>query len=121
MCDVLVTKDGIELWSTGDARRYGLALPSSAFSGADGERNCLCGVDFEDVLAGHASTWKRGGGLSGFGGWSEVGPDGQTWWEGYDVCVEHDGYDAIFRSDGRAASSLEEWESGHAEVGEVSR
>lgn len=114
MCDVLVTADGVELWTLGEAHRYGIAVPESALNHPiHGSGRCWCGTDPEPLLAAHGSVWRRERTMSGQG-WSEVGADGRTWWEGYDTVTPHpdfDDVDVISRSDGRVAMSLDDWEA----------
>lgn len=113
MCDVLVTADGIELWTLDQAHRYGIAVPKETFNNPIHGDRCLCGADIAPLLDVHSSTWRHERTLSGRG-WSEIGPDGRTWWEGYDILEPHPDYDdvdLISRSDGRRALTLEDWEA----------
>lgn len=113
MCDVLVTKDGIELRTIADARRYNIAVPDTADHHYYGADTCFCDADLEAVLAAHPSSWRQAWTMSG-GGWSEVGDDGRTWWEGYDIETPDPKYPSqcsISRSDGRSELTLDEWEA----------
>lgn len=111
MCDVLVTVDGIELRTIEQARRYGVAVPASAEHDHYGAGWCLCEADLGPLLARHPSTWREEATSAGFG-WAEVGPDGRTWEDGFDVQTEHPRVNVLLveRSDGRRAMTLEEWE-----------
>lgn len=108
MCDTLTTHEGAELGCVDDVRRYGIEVPDDI----EGDR-CLCSLELPEVLVGHPSAWKRQG---WFDGWAEVGPDGRTWFEGYDANVEIDGVVHMRRSDGRTAATLEEIEAARAPV-----
>lgn len=114
MCEVLVTADGIGLWTPGEDHCYGIAVPVESLNNPiHGDSRCWCGTDLEVLLAEHPSTWRQGLTVSGRG-WSEVGPDGRTWWEGFDTETPHEKWDDVLfvsRSDGRAALTLEEWEA----------
>lgn len=117
MCDVLVSKDGIELETVGDAARYGLAVPASLLSNPiHGDRKCLCGINVEELLNLHPSTWRRGAGLAGSRGWSEEDADGCTWWDGFDRYDPGDDErsGSIARSDGREARTLDNREASGA-------
>lgn len=114
MCDSLTTKDGIVLRTLGDLLRYGINVPEWALDCAVAEEDrCLCWVDVPGVLAGHPSRWRPGLLMSG-DGWDEVGPDGRTWWEGYDIHTPDPTIEravTMSRSDGRRAMTLEQWEA----------
>lgn len=116
MCEVLVTADGIELWTPGEAHRYGIVVPVESLNHPiHGDSRCWCGTDLAALLAGHPSIWRHGLTLSGRG-WSEVGSDGRTWWEGFDTETQHEKWDDVAfvsRSDGKTALTLEEWEASH--------
>lgn len=113
MCEVLVTADGIELSTLDEARRYGIGIPADAGGRFHGDDWCLCSLDLEAVLDAHPSVWKAGFTMSG-DGWSEVGPDGRTWDEGFDIRTEDPKYPGMInirRSDGRKDLTLNDWEA----------
>ena len=102
MCQNLVTYDGFEIECCRDARLYGLAIGTDDYT-EDGA--CLCNADLETAFAQHSSEWKRG-----VWGWDEVGPDGRTWYEGYDIetrDTEWDNLVHVSRSDGKTEASWE--------------
>lgn len=114
MCDTLFTKDGIELRTIGEAIRYGISFPAGSYDAGD-EDWCFCRLygELGDVLAGHSSQWVEGS-YHVFGRFAEVGPDGRTWWDGYDIEEKAEGHTSLItisRSDKRAALTLEEWEA----------
>lgn len=115
MCDTLITVDGIELTTVGEARRYGVAIPDRFFSTHSGADRCLCGVGLDALLAGHAAAWQEGVFWAG-SGYAELDADGRTWFDGFDLQTRHPHLDIveIERSDGRRELTLEAWEAAHA-------
>jgi len=116
MCDILTTADGIELTTPDELRRYGIDVPTWAGAEPGDDHRCLCSIDIAGVLAGHPAAWRWGFSLSG-DGWEEVGPDGRTWWEGFDVRTKDPRYTRgvrLARSDGRSKMTLEAWEAAQA-------
>ncbi len=112
MCYTLVTKDGIELRTIGEAKRYGITIPAEALTEYSGGAACLCNVEIEPLLATHSSAWRASFALPG-DGFAEVGDDGRTWWDGYDVATPDPGRartTRLSRSDGRRAITLAQWE-----------
>lgn len=105
MCDVLITKDGIELSSVGEVARYGIKVPDHISRGS-----CLCAFDLGKILP---SNWVPSG--SPFGGFQEVGPDGKTWEDGYE-CIDKGTHLVRFRPDGRKPATLQEWENGEIPI-----
>lgn len=106
MCDTLTTVDGAELVSVGELRRYGITVPDDV----EGDR-CLCHLELDAVLEAHTSEWKPDGWHEGF---AEVGPDGRTWFEGYDNNKRKGRVTHMRRSDGRTAKTLEQIEAERA-------
>jgi hypothetical protein len=116
MCDALTTKDGIMITTVGEARRYGIAMPDTAFATAHGDQDCLCGTDLAAALNEHPSLWNDGF-FDGSFGYAEVDVDGRTWFDGYDMESPDPDYPRMIRvarSDGRSAITLEQWEAQRA-------
>lgn len=121
MCEVLVTADGIELRTVGEVARYGIGLPEWASEDPDDRDRCLCELDLPAVLAGRPSAWREGFAMPG-DGWCEVGADGRTWHEGFDLLTKDPKYPRsarLGRSDGRTAMTLDDWEAASARYGAV--
>jgi hypothetical protein len=110
MCDTLITKDGIEIRSLGDAKRYGLPIPDESIERWSPD-NCLCRVALDELL--DRTKWRPDRSIFTFsGGWAEIGDDGRTWPEGYDITHTNGWMLRLFRGDGRQPLTLEEWEKG---------
>jgi hypothetical protein len=99
MCDTLTTRDGAELSSVADARRYGIDVPAH-LDGAD----CMCALELPDVLERHPATWRR---TAWNDGYDELDDNGRSWEDGYDLRREVDGVIIVERSDGRQPATIE--------------
>jgi hypothetical protein len=94
MCDSVMLLDGTEVWSVGGLRTKDFDVPSEV-----GERECLCRVDLEAILAADGRRFKRG--YFGMCEWSEQDAEGRTHWEdAYDYVEKGEAfYEMVKRPD----------------------
>lgn len=101
VCANLIFANGCVIESVGDLRKIGVIIDADQW-----DTYCLCGVDVASIIKNFTNTW----GHDAFD-FIEIGPDGQTWEQGYAPGdpVPGQSWVDMYRPDGREPTSLEEF------------